>query len=272
MESSPTDPFGHDPITEVYLPEAPLARVLSQVRWPAVTELKADLDGVATRLGQQLSETFPLYGQQREAQVLLTPEGVTQTPGAVIYQFQSVDENWKVSMTDSFLTLETSVYRSRTDFCNRLASVLASLASVINPPWINRVGFRYVNRVEGQNFDLLDSIVEPAVLGGAAVPLSDGVSLVNSISQTVYALNDAMLLARWAKLPAGNTIDPSIEAVDGWSWVLDLDAYREGKMPFDATGLSETAASLSAIAYNFFRWATKPEFLRLYGGEIDAAS
>lgn len=263
-----TSPFGADPVEEVPLLRAPLARVLSQVRWPQVTRLQSDLEAVAKQFGLALADEYPLITRQQEMQVVLTPEGVSQHPAGLIFLFGSADEAWRVSLSETFVTLETSSYTSKDDFCDRLEVVLDALSSVIEIPFVTRIGFRYVNRVDDP-LDLaqLTDLVDGAVLGGAAVPLGDDAQMVHTLSEAVYDVGEAKLLARWAQLPAGSTIDPAIPPLNRRSWVLDLDASRETRFEFQPRVLGQEARRLSSVGYRFFRWATTDLFLKRFGGE-----
>ncbi|WP_084477020.1 TIGR04255 family protein [Actinokineospora enzanensis] len=249
---------------EVPLPAAPLVTVLSQIRWVSVTHLKTSLDTFAKRFGEKISNEYPIYGEHHQIQLIVTPTGATQEPGGMVYQFRSPDETWKVSFSEVFITLETSRYTSRADFCHRFRHLLEVLAATVEIPIVERIGFRYVNRVDkAEDYSRITELVNSQALGITRIP-----QLVHSISEAVYKLNDANLLARSVFLPPEKTFDPIIKPSPNKSWILDLDAYVEERSSFSSETLSETASKLSGIAYGYFRWAITPEFLKAYGGGI----
>jgi uncharacterized protein (TIGR04255 family) len=210
-------------------------------------------------------------GAAVDAFEVVTPAGVSQQAAGTIFQLRSADEVWRISLSETFVTLETSSYTSREDFCGRLVTILAALEKVAEIPFVTRVGFRYINRVDNpDDFSRLSELVERAVLGGAAVPLGDRARMVHTLSEAVYEVGDVSLLVRWGQLPPGATIDPSVEASANPSWILDLDAFRESRLEFEPSPLGDHARTLSAVAYRFFRWATTGEFLRRFGGVVDA--
>jgi uncharacterized protein (TIGR04255 family) len=265
-----TSPFGSDPLAEVPLPRAPLVRVLCQVRWPNVTALQASqFDSVAEKVGLRIAGEYPLGEPQQEMQVVLTPDGVSQQAAGRSFRFRSPDDRWRIVLSDSFVALEASQYTSRADFCSRLRDVLEAISSVVAIPFAVRIGYRYTNRLEGdEDLASLPSLVKDAVLGGHSVPLNNAATVVHTLTETLYAIGDIRLLARWAHLPPNVTIDPTVPAVAAGSWILDLDAFREDRIDFDPTKLADQANTLSAAAYRFFRWATNDEFLRRFGGQL----
>jgi uncharacterized protein (TIGR04255 family) len=267
-------PFEPGPIDEIPLARAPLVRVLSQVRWPTLTQMQAELfAAVAAEFGRAISVDYPIYGEQQEVQIVLTPNGPTQQAAGIIYQFQSSDENWRVSLSTTFITLEVSRYTSIEDFRDRLASILRSLQNVVSIPQASRIGFRYVNRVdEPDTYARIGELVNPLVMGGGSVPLVSGAALMQSVSESLFIVGENRLLARWAHLPPRGTTDPTIDASDMPSWLLDLDTFKEGHSDFTPESLAAQSEELSRVGYKFFRWAVKSEFLKVYGGDIDEST
>jgi uncharacterized protein (TIGR04255 family) len=265
-----SEPFGTVPIAEVPLPRSPLLRALAQVRFPRLVAMSPQ--NIETTVGfvvEKLKDDYPILGEQREAQVTLTPEGVTQTPGARLWQLRSPDESWQVTLGETFVSLDTKAYSSRADFAQRLETVLAGIAETIAPPFSDRLGVRYTNRVEDSNLLLrIEELVRPEILGGVAVPRPEGVALVHTLSESLYTIGPRMLHARWGLLPAGVMFDPALPAAVGSSWVLDLDSFTQVRSSFDAAELASAAEELAGAAYQYFRWVVTPEFLKAFGGEI----
>jgi uncharacterized protein (TIGR04255 family) len=76
-----------------------------------------------------------------------------------------------------------------------------------------------------------------------------------------------VLRVRWGWLPAGVALDPNgLEPVDEPSWVLDLDAFREGERPFEPGAIVAEAQALAERAYGFYRWSVTDAFLTRFGG------
>lgn len=263
-----TGPFSSEPLEEVPLPSAPLLRVISQIRWTTIAQLKYSLDGIAENLALALTDDYPLVGQREEVQLILSPEGVDRRPAGPVHTLTSADGSWTVSIAESFLALDTSAYLSRDDFCGRLRLVLDAVALQVKIPRIERIGFRYVNRIDQDaTYGRLSELINESLLGGAQVPL-DGGKVAHSVSETLFQKGDVNLLTRWARLPAGSTLDPTIVASSNPSWVLDLDAFSTAIHALDPARNVESVTQLSQVAYRFFRWAVSPAFLREFGGSL----
>lgn len=260
-------PFGDEQVAEVPLKTAPLVRVLSQIRFPRLAALATREDS-ANAFAAAMAVDYPILTEQREVAVTITPEGATQSPGgARVWQLRSADEAWQVSFTDSFLAVDTSAYTSREDFRDRVVEVWGRFVEVVAPPFIERVGVRYVNRVDDPaTLADLAALVRQEALGGATLALNGGVQLSHSMHEALYNL-DALngLQARWGILPPGAVLDPTLQPVQTVSWVLDLDAFRLGRGGTSTEDVAGPVEQLAERAYRYFRWVVTSAFLERFG-------
>ena len=116
--------FSRETLPELHLERAPLAKVLMQVQFSrtpnAVTE-EAEAT-LADRLGR-----YPVRRRQAAAQgafsVIVNGQplpGLAPSPTASTFlTFADAASTWIVSVTDTAVSLETTVYESRSDFCDR---------------------------------------------------------------------------------------------------------------------------------------------------------
>lgn len=260
-----SSPFTGEPVEERSLSAAPLPLVLSQVRWPQITEMVDNIDEIAKSFGAALSSEYPLSEHHQEMQIQVSPLGVTQVPGETVYQWSDAQGEWIISLSKLFLTLQTKKYTSRSDFSARLEKVLAELLSIVKIPVLDRIGFRYINRIEAPDLPKLPELIRPEVLGGSMIAFSDHVRILHTVTETLYSVGDSRLLVKSAKLPAGGTLDPTVPPVPAESWVLDLDASSEGRIPLEPSVAGEKSRELSSMAYDFFRWAVTENFLDHFG-------
>jgi len=260
-------PFGIEPVEEVYLPRAPLVRVIAQVRFPREPKLGTE-DGAALLRGA-LAGAYPILRDEREIRVVITQQGAVEQPGSLLWRLQNRDASWQVTVSDSFVALDTSAYSSREDFCSKLEDVLAAINDIAAPLVYDRFGLRYIDRLTGPALlrERLPQLVRAELLGGWAVERPEGVQLVHSLSESLYRFDGAQLLARSGILPPGVVLEPTVAAVDEPSWILDIDAATTEGADFDPAALGQLARRLADRVYRFFRWAVAEEFLREHGGE-----
>jgi uncharacterized protein (TIGR04255 family) len=262
------NPFDAEPVEEVHLARAPLVHVVAQVRFPKVLALATDA-GVAP-VQEALVHRFPVLQQDQTMGVLITPNGVTSQPQAdTVWRLQTRDNDWQVSIGTSFISLDTTAYVSRADFCDRLVEVLEAFRKVVNPVIAERVGMRYVDRLDDPDqLSRLGELVRAEILGGYAVPLPDGVALRHSICESVFTGGDNQVLARWGMLPPNAVLDPVIVPSERQSWVLDVDVFRDVRMDFDHYSLTELVREFADQSYRFFRWAVTDALLAEAGGQL----
>jgi uncharacterized protein (TIGR04255 family) len=200
--------------------------------------------------------------------VVIAPGSITQQQtGETNWIFEDVQANWKVTLADQFIAIETANYTSRDDFTARFSEIMHVLAETLHPPVYDRLGIRYINRLEGADvMGELDGLVRPVALAGLAVPHSD-VQIQHSLCDTIFIEGNAHLQVRWGWLPAAATIDPTIAPPTVPYWLLDIDSFTGKGGPFDTSVLDDSIRDLAERAHRFFRWVVTDEFLRRFGGK-----
>lgn len=242
---------------EVALVDAPLVRVLCQVRYSSVPELvDDDSERVLARL---LEERLPVRGLV-QGMVLPLPGFAASPPQAEHFRtFENPEGSWKATIAPDFVALETTHYDRRHDFLERLAPLLAAVDDVSRPPRVTRVGIRYTDRIV--NPEDLPDLVNPALLG-LLPELADRDIMENQVLQTLIADSEtsSKIQVRSLCLPGGVGFDPSIPPVSDRSWVLDIDAYNETSRSWDVHGLLDVVEMLAKRAYQVFHWAATETF------------
>lgn len=262
------NPMISEPPSEVPLPNAPLVRVLAQLRFSEI--LSIEKREFVAPFQEALREQYPMLKHEKTQNIIMGPKGPSVSASASgVWRFSDLESGWRVSLSPDFVALETSSYTSRDDFIARLSDVLEMLAETIGPKVIERLGVRYIDRVESPHFEKVRSLIREPILGVGSTQLWE--ELRHSISESVFGIaeTNAALKARWGVLPAQATIDPAVfEPIDSPSWLLDLDAFRQEQRVFDPEELSAEARRYAERIYSFFRWAVTDEFLKAYGGEL----
>lgn len=266
------DPLTGPPPREVPLTNAPLVRVIAQVRFGQI--LSISNAGFIAPFQEAIRRQYPLLQPEKPLLEIRGGQGgvldVTANPSATTWRFFDVTRSWRASLAPDFLALEAleGSYSSRDDFIMRFEQLLQALEQHIDPQVIVRLGVRYIDRVTGSNLEALPSLVRPEVAGVLGSSLAGHAR--QAISETIFSLpdDDGRLRARWGLVPAKATVDPSAMAPIGeLSWILDLDAFVEMSRPLDVTSVTNHARAFAERIYAFFRWVVTSEFLERYGGD-----
>lgn len=259
------DPLVAPPPADLPLPNAPLVRVIAQVRFPMVVAIE-QREFIAP-FQEAVRAKYAVLRQEQTQSILFGPAGVAPVPALTAWRFSDVEGHWRVSLTPDFLALETTAYTSRSDFLSRLREAVAALDAHVEPKLVDRLGVRYVDRIVGEAVNEIAKLVRPEVRGIAGT--AAGSHALHTLSESVFALDDARVLARWGCLPPGSTVDPTaIEATNESSWILDLDMFSASPVPFSVDRVIQDATRFAERLYTFFRWAVTNDFLRRYGGRV----
>lgn len=258
------NPFTASVPPEVPLPEAPLVRVVAQVRFPAILSL-AEPSRVA-RFQEIVRGPYPALVREDIQSVEVGSSGMLRVDPSPVYRLSDAASEWRVSLAPSFLALETTAYGSRADFLRRFEVVLEALDTSIQPGVVQRFGMRYIDRIPSRDRR-----------GGAALfrePLASMWSAFDPeaapavISQVHFRSGVRQILARFGMLPESATIDPAVlEPISEPSWVLDLDMSRSDERKFDRAEILADAGEFARRIYSVFRFMVTDEFLRRFGGK-----
>ena len=258
------NPLKGKPPKEVPLKNAPLIRVIAQVRFPVIAATQKD-EFIAP-FQEAIRPHYPILRPERIRNLILGPEGQSEGPPAVVWRFSDMTAGWRVSLGRDFLAIETTSYESREDFFARFRFVAEALEKHVNPRVMDRLGVRYIDRVVGKEVEKIASMLRPEICGVASTVLRGDASQV--LREALFSTPEgASLRARWGLIPAKGTTDPAaIEPVDDVSWILDLDMFSNESGPLESGKLLEDARSYAERIYAFFRWAVNDRFLETYGG------
>ena len=263
----PDDPLVAPLPDELPLADAPLVRVIAQVRFPDILSIERR-DFVAP-FQEALRADYPALRQERVQNASFGPDGVSASASPVVWRFTDESGAWRVSLSIGFLSLETVRYESRTNLLARLRTLLKALQEHLSPRLVDRIGVRYIDRIVGEAVDEVSELVRPELLGVLGTAMGERAG--HSLTESAFRLPDgAALLARWGSVPPNATADPNaIEPVPERSWILDLDVSTTERSSFDVDAVVATAERFAERAYTVFRWAVTDAFLRRYGGHVE---
>lgn len=259
------DPFTEPSPAEVPLANAPLVRVIAQVRFPEI--LPVEQREFVAPFQTAIQAKYPVLRQEQTPAFVLAPGNAVQVKPKTIWRFADADANWKVALTSDFLALETTRYSSRSDFFSRLREIVTALGEHIEPSQVDRLGVRYIDRITGSAVDDIARLVRSEVRGIAGTAIAQHAT--HFLTETMFNPPNATAVARWGQLPPGATTDPAaIESTQEKSWILDIDISSRSSFPFAVEQVVQQGKQYAEQVYSFFRWAVTDEFLRRYGGEL----
>lgn len=258
-------------LKEVHLPNSPLERVIAQVKFPTILAIR-DPDKVAV-FQEGLRDIYPNLIKEQTHTVNLEADQTPSVSGEIIWRLSEGGDSpsWRVSLATGFIALETTTYKSRADFLQRLEKVLSNLEETFRPAEIERLGLRYIDQLQGEAIECINDLIESKILGllrstsESDMMLSDAVERV--FTQAIFHAEEGLILGRWGSLPSNTIYDSNLlDPVSEPSWILDLDMYTQETQPFESTKLSNTAKKFSERIYCVFRKMVTKKFLEFYGG------
>lgn len=254
---------------EIWLPKAPLIRVVTRINFPVVVSIgKAEF---IAPFQESLRSVYPVLRPEQALSVAfsITP-GTPSTPQTqTTWRFSQPDNSWRVALAPNFLAIETTAYKSKADFLERAKLVVDALGEHVNPQVVDRIGLRFIDRVVGEPLSNLAMYVRSEVVGILTSEVMPNVQ--HAMTECLFDVPDekAQLLARWGHLPSKATVDPAaLDAIAKPSWILDLDMSSKGPSPFTSKNVLDQISTYADRIYAFFRWAVREEFLKLYGGRV----
>ena len=260
------NPLLGPPPKEVPLPNAPLVRVIAQVRFSPILSVQG-AEFIAP-FQEAIRATYPVLRQEHAQSLLFAPQGIATRKKQIAWRFTNLDGAWRVSLAPEFVALETTAYTSRSDFIGRMKTILETVGKHLNPAVVQRVGLRYIDRVSGDALGDIAKLIRPEMLGIVTTPLWQHAQYAISDALLDIPDNGGQIQTRWGHLPAGSTIDPNaIEALDERSWILDIDMSSLRQHPFAADQLIKDFSHFAERLYTMFRWSVTEEFLQRYGGK-----
>jgi uncharacterized protein (TIGR04255 family) len=216
---------------------------------------------------QRIRERYPRASQSQGIRFQLGLPGGESQPSASIpvvnYQFEDEAQQWRVTLAQDSISLDTGSYVSRGDFLEHLSELINALEACIHPTHRTRIGVRYINRIQGtENLTAVPSLFRPEILGLMSFP-----ELASQVGQVLTEAHmiapEGTLLARWGLLAGNSTYEPMMVAPrQGNSWMLDLDAFCEVRKVFKSAEIMADATALADRACTFFQWAITDKFLK----------
>lgn len=250
---------------EIPLNKAPLIRVIAQVGYPTI--LSINDEKFVAPFQDAIRNLYPKFSSEKGRRFTRSALVDFETNTMQIWRFLDKNGTWRVSLTPSFIALETTEYKSRSSFLERFQTILTAVHKHLKPANVERLGLRYIDRLEGIKAKEITRFVRPEMVGILNTDLGDSVEF--NISESIFKVPEktAQIRAQWGFLSPNITMDPAaIEPIAQTSWILDLDMFDTDVTEFDVEMLREKTYQFAERLYTLFRWTVTEEFLRLFGG------
>lgn len=254
----------------IHLERAPLARVLTQVRFPnQALRFEQDKNDIVRTFTEHLTD-FPVVRELPKQQVTIGENTIKVEPHR--WLLQSVDGDWTITVCESFVGLATTNYSGgHHEFVKRFSELITATADILHPPVCDRLGVRYTNIVvDSTDFKDISDLVEPALVGGRDLG-SSAIKFKRSISEALYQTDDGtQLAARWGILGPNEGFDPTLPVPTSDHWLLDVDVFTDSPTRFDSDDLTRRCDEFANLEHDFFRSCVNEKFIEHFGGSNDS--
>lgn len=179
--------------------KSPLKEVLFQVNFP--TLLIIDNEKPAA-FQNRIYSIFPFYEENNSnvKELIIGPNfGEPQVNSSSIknYIFVSIDQNSRVILNNSSLTITTKDYKNWNLFSEICFNVLNHFIEIYNPIFFNRIGLRYINVIEKSFYNLKDEqwnqLIKPEYLGPHLVKSDSRARIFNILSERYNKENNILV-------------------------------------------------------------------------------
>jgi uncharacterized protein (TIGR04255 family) len=240
------------------LRNAPLRLALCQIRFPTLFGLQ----GSEVRpFAQALSEEYPKTSEDNlvAQQIEISPLGVRQHGGQQqpAYRFESEAGDWIATLTQDWLSLETTAYPRFPEFAERWHRLFLEAQNAFKLSHENRLGLRYVNELSvGQEASpaKLQEILSSAVLGPVSLDL-DAQGLIRSWQEIRFKHPDGGCTMQHGYVQ---------NVKQDWVYVLDFDGYREGHREIDAEEQLRALAQINHHIFGLFQRSVTEELFATF--------
>lgn len=249
----------------------PLALALCQIRY--ATKYGSGDSGVA--LFQEAVEAeYPNPEERFEAASIeiggaVGRVGLQTSPPSPLWRFTDKTGDWTITLTKSFITLETRTYTDFGEFLRRLKWVLRIVVETVKPGKATRVGLRYINeiRVEHRQWD---RVLRKDLIGILAIDAFRE-NCEQSTQFVALKADDAKINFNHGYYPEGTTVIPKQGTNAGSKpfYLIDIDMYREFRpsetFKVDSGNISKYVQKYHDTVAELFRWCTTDEYRATLG-------
>lgn len=251
---------GLPPLSHVKFERKHLEGAAAEVRFLPVKPELAEADAVRVWEGLGGGAVLPVFERQMMnlLSLTVTPNGHQQTQeNQAGWVLATADRSLSITLYPSLVAVQTTKYdHYRVSLGDPLRKVLALFVEATGASVINRIGLRFINRLQdpfASSPEFWRGHIQPAFAG----PLTEGLaSLVEASHQQTQLRLDGAAAAR---------IISGVFKEEGplprYSFLVDLDVFAERAMSYDADLCANVTRQLNRTALSLFAHVVTPRHL-----------
>ncbi len=268
--------LGLPDVSRVVLNDAPLVLALCQVRFSSMLGVTDPASLFAFQ--RAIQSKYPMALPVQEVHLIVgietnNPDIRHEQHRSPQWQFTDQEDNWKIVLSQDFLSLETRNYVLFDDFLARLQEALDALVQHIQPTIVTRLGLRYINEIRSSDLHNMNwsDVIRRDLLGPVAVPeLAENTTQVTAVQQLLLRYPDDLgINIQHGLIPAGTTVRlrPQEEMPNQAFYLLDFDVFREFPAPrvlrMDTKEIYQYVKSYHKMIYRLFRWSVTEQYIKM---------
>ena len=244
----------------------PLKLALAQIQFPPILAINQPNSPVVAAFQEDLRKDYPHY--QGEVGIALNDTDALVNASSVPRHVFRSDFGWNIYLTQNFVSLTTTCYRTREDFAEKVRRIAESTQKCLAPHHAIRLGIRFVDRIEGEAVKKIDQYVTPAFLGPLAMLHTNTESMITRASLIPSESEAKGMIIHWGYLPPNQPFEfQEVEPYPDTCWVLDSDIQSGKYEGFDPVKIAHDTMVLTGRTYAFFRHVFNDKFLISCGGK-----
>lgn len=180
--------------------KSPLVEVIFQLRFPTILSINVKQP---SDFQDKIRENYPFYqeGNEPQSEMIIGTDGKPvqiKTSNSKNYAFISVNEEYKVNLTSSFIAISTLKYTQWEDFKRQIEFVVPLFEEIYKPAFYTRVGLRYIDAITREDLGLANckwsELIESHVLGIISTEIEDGIR--SFVSEVEYQVPSSKALTK----------------------------------------------------------------------------
>lgn len=171
--------------------KSPLIEVIYQVRFPTILTINSEQPAA---FQNEIRASFPFFEEQTEENnnLLFNPQMKVASFKKIgenkNYSFVSTNNQVKINLTPSFLSISTMAYSQWEDFKETINYIIPIFEKIYKPAFYTRIGLRYIDAITRSSLNLENKdwteLIQPHILGMVTKEYEKGIK--SYVSETEY--------------------------------------------------------------------------------------